>query len=91
MKNLNNQFKSPTTKKYEAALDSLSDLKCGSDEYTAKQQEIETFLRTIEREATRAAQGFREIPGALGGCPECGVAYSFVFGVQIHATDCASA
>ena len=53
MTNLNNQFKSPTTKKYEAALDSLSDLKCGSSEYAAKQQEIETLLLTIEGEATR--------------------------------------
>jgi hypothetical protein len=48
---LTNQFKSPTAKKYGATLDDLSSLKCGTAEYTAKQQEIETLLETIEGEA----------------------------------------
>ena len=58
---LTNQFKSPTTKKYNAALDDLSSLKCGTAEYTAKQQEIETLLETIEGEAkSQAAENFGE-------------------------------
>lgn len=51
MKIISNQFKSQTTKKYDAALDELASLKCGSSEYSAKQQEVETLLETIGGEA----------------------------------------
>jgi len=51
MTTISNQFKSPTTKKYDAALDELSNLVCGSRWYTRKQKEIETLLETIEGEA----------------------------------------